>query len=118
MEDHTDAHLLHTILHEDHISPSSQNNRNNTDKHSTFFCYFSLQMQIWTYSLSNNSDYYVIKHQHDTVSLQIQIYNKGRESYHNHKHSDTQEFFSKYFISRIDTRPSMLSNGSNSIILS
>ena len=28
-----------------------------------------------------------------------------------------QEFFSKYFISCIDTGPSMLSNGSNSIIL-
>ena len=50
------------------------------------------------------------------VSLQIQIYNRSRESYHNHKHS--QEFFSKYFISCIDTGPSILSNGSNSIILS
>ena len=29
---------------------------------------------------------------------------------------DMQEFFSKYFISRIDTGPSMLLNGSNSII--
>ena len=56
-------------------------------------CYFSLQMQTWTYSLSNNSDYYVIKHRHDTVSLQIQIYNKGRESYHSHKHSQTHKNF-------------------------
>ena len=75
--------------------------------------------QMWTYSLSNNRDYYVIKHQHDTVSLQIQIYNRGRESYHSHKHiTDMQEFFYKYFISCIDTGPFMLSNGSNSIILS
>ena len=80
MEIHIDVHLLHTILHKDHISPSSQNNTNNTDKHNTFFCYFSLQMQTWTYSLSNNSDYYVIKHRHDTVSLQIQIHSVPHNS--------------------------------------
>ena len=50
-------------------------------------------IQTWTNSLSNNSDYYVIKHQHDVVSLQIQIYNRGRKSYHNHKHSQTHKNF-------------------------